>query len=126
MLLLSSIGPVSVGLATLWSSGLFSYVNKGPSQSGARFGQIANASRVNACSIAILIVVPLLVFTIFAVFDLPMNSYSIPLFLGGAFVPILNAHFIIFNIRTFRRALPALLTFKPKSVGTLSHVSSDH
>ncbi|KHJ76963.1 hypothetical protein OESDEN_23417 [Oesophagostomum dentatum] len=102
------------------------FVKSGMSSSGIRFGQMANASRVNACSTAILVIAPLTVFTIFAVADLQMNSYSIPLFLGAAFVPILNAQFIIFNVRTFRRALPALLSFKQKSVGPVSHISSDH
>ncbi|RCN51690.1 hypothetical protein ANCCAN_02049 [Ancylostoma caninum] len=113
-------------MTTLWTSGLLRCTHSGMNQSGSRFGQLANASRVNACSTAILIVVPLAVFTLFALFDLPMNSYSIPLFLGVAFVPILNAHFIIFNIRTYRRALSTLLSFKSKSIGPISHISSDH
>ncbi|EYC11332.1 hypothetical protein Y032_0051g2149 [Ancylostoma ceylanicum] len=126
LLLSCCVGCVAVALTTLWSSGLLPCTRSGMNQSGSRFGQLANASRVNACSIAILIVVPLTVFTLFALFDLPMNSYSIPLFLGVAFVPILNAHFIIFNIRTFRRALSTLLSFKSKSIGPISHISSDH
>ncbi|VDO88953.1 unnamed protein product [Heligmosomoides polygyrus] len=118
-------GCAIVALRATLSSGLMQFTNWRTNLT-PRFSQIANTSRLNACSAAALVVGPLLLFSIFAVNDQPTYSYSIPLFLGAAFLPILNAHFIIFNVRTFRKSVSSILSFKQKVVGPISHVSSEH
>ncbi|WKY08614.1 hypothetical protein Q1695_007836 [Nippostrongylus brasiliensis] len=125
VLLVSVTGCVAVAVNSSLSSGMIGCGswNGNPT---ARFSQIANTARLNASSAFLLIVAPLLLFTIVAVSGRETFSYSIPLFLGAAFLPILNAHFVVLNIRTYRRSLSSLFSFRRKFVGPISHISSDH
>ncbi|KJH50015.1 hypothetical protein DICVIV_03816 [Dictyocaulus viviparus] len=77
------------------------------------------------CSSAVLVVIPFVLFTIFAVWNNPMFSYSIPLFLGSAFLPILNPYIIVFNVRVFRKSFFSMISLKSKNVGPISHISSN-
>ncbi|KAK5985559.1 hypothetical protein GCK32_007489 [Trichostrongylus colubriformis] len=122
-----SIGCLTVAVNAVLSSGLMRIpkLSKWATHPSVGFSQIANTSRLNACSMALMVVTPIALFTVFAVSGQPTYSYSIPLFLGSAFIPILNAYFVLFNVRAFRRAMSKIISFRGKSISTVSHISSD-
>uniref|UniRef100_A0A7I4YPM5 G protein-coupled receptor n=1 Tax=Haemonchus contortus TaxID=6289 RepID=A0A7I4YPM5_HAECO len=128
LVLVCSVGCIAVAVSAVLSSSLMrlnAKLSKWATYPSVGFGQIANTARLNACSLMLLVLAPLWIFMIFAVSGQPTFSYSIPLFLGCAFLPIFNAYFVLFNIRAFRKALSKMMSFKTKPIVTVSHVSSD-
>ncbi|KAJ1346190.1 hypothetical protein KIN20_000916 [Parelaphostrongylus tenuis] len=119
-----SVGCLTVAMSSVLSSGVISCA-KLLKYSSARSGEIANSIIVTAFSTTVLVIVPLTLFAVFAVFDKPMFGYSIPLFLGAAFFPIFNPFLIIFNVRNFRKNFLTIVS-KPKNIGPISYLSSEH
>ncbi|VDO35754.1 unnamed protein product [Haemonchus placei] len=128
LVLICSVGCIAIAVSAVLSSSLMrlnAKLSKWATYPSVGFGQIANTARLNACSLTLLVLAPLWIFMIFAVSGQPTFSYSIPLFLGCAFLPIFNAYFVLFNIRAFRKAMSKMMSFKTKPIVTVSHVSSD-